>query len=104
MADVNPPGPVQAYVAPATTGVERFSVAPVHNGPLLVAAGVAGNGLTTTVVDPAALVHPPTVIVTLYVPASVGYIGYSWITYGRCKSTRSCPGICCSGNNWCRKI
>ena len=36
------------------------------------AVGVAGTGLTTTVVDPAALVHPPTVIVTLYTPASVG--------------------------------
>ena len=50
--------------------MERFNVAPVHNGPLLVAVGVAGNGLTTTVVEPAALVHPLTVIVTLYVPAS----------------------------------
>ena len=69
-AEVKPLGPVQAYVAPATTGVERLSVTPAHNGPLLVAAGVAGTGLTTTVVEPAALVHPPTVTVTLYVPAS----------------------------------
>jgi DNA-binding beta-propeller fold protein YncE len=71
-AEVNPPGPVQLYVAPATRGVERLSVAPVHKGPLLVAVGVAGKGLTTTVVDPAALGQPLTVIVTLYVPASVG--------------------------------
>jgi hypothetical protein len=47
-------------------------VAPVHKGPLLLAVGVAGNGLTTTVVDPAALGQPLTVIVTVYVPASVG--------------------------------
>ena len=39
----------------------------------MVAVGVAGIGLTTTVVDPAALEQPATVIVTVYVPASVGY-------------------------------
>ncbi len=38
----------------------------------MLAVGVAGTGLTTTVVEPGALVHPPTVTVTLYVPASVG--------------------------------
>ena len=48
----------------------KFRVCPVHKGPLLVGAGVAGNGFTTTVVVPAALVHVPTVTVTLYVPAS----------------------------------
>ena len=37
-----------------------------------MAVGVAGVALTTTVVEPAALVHPLTVTVTLYVPASVG--------------------------------
>ena len=58
-------------MAPATEGVERFNVAPTHKGPLLVAVGVAGNGLTTTVVDPAALVHPDALVtVTLYTPAS----------------------------------
>ena len=56
-------------MAPATEGVDRFNVAPTHKGPLLLAVGVAGNGLMTTVVEPAALVHPPTVTVTLYVPA-----------------------------------
>ena len=70
--EVKPLGPVQLYVAPATVGVLKFNVAPTHRGPLLLAAGVAGNALMTTVVVPAALVHPFTVIVTLYVPASVG--------------------------------
>ena len=50
-------------------GVLKLSVAPVHKGLLLLAVGVAGVGLITRVVVPAALVHPPTVIVTLYVPA-----------------------------------
>ena len=68
--EVKPLGPVQLQVAPVTVGVLKFNVAPVHKGPLLVAVGVAGNGLTTTVVDPAALVHPFTVMVTEYVPAS----------------------------------
>jgi hypothetical protein len=58
-------GPVQAYVAPATAGVVRLRVVPTHKGPLLAAVGVAGTALTTTVVVPAALVHPPAVIVTL---------------------------------------
>ncbi len=58
-------GPVQAYVAPATRGVERFSVVPAHRGPLLDAVGVVGTGLTTTVVVPATLVQPATVTVTL---------------------------------------
>ena len=70
--EVKPFGPVQLYVAPVTVGVERFNVEPEHKGPLLVAVGVAGSGLMTTVVEPAALVHPFTVIVTLYVPALVG--------------------------------
>ena len=42
---VKPPGPVHAYVAPATAGVERFIVAPAHTAGL-VAVGVAGIGLT----------------------------------------------------------
>ncbi len=42
---------------------------PAHKGPLLLAVGVAGRGLITTVVEPGALAHPPTDIVTLYVPA-----------------------------------
>ena len=55
-------------MAPATAGVVRLSVAPMHKGPLLAAVGVAGMALTTTVVVPAALVHPPAVMVTLYTP------------------------------------
>ncbi|WP_207917090.1 hypothetical protein, partial [Flavobacterium hiemivividum] len=62
-------GPVQLYVAPETKGVVRFKVEPTHNGPLFDAVGVAGIGLTTTVVEPAALGQPATVTVTLYVPA-----------------------------------
>src|SRR4029079_9555899 len=34
-ADVKPPGPVHAYVAPATVGVERLIVAPSQYGPPL---------------------------------------------------------------------
>jgi hypothetical protein len=62
--EVNPPGPVHEYVAPATLGVVRFNEAPTQRGPLLAAVGVAGLAFTTTVVVPAALVHPFTVIVT----------------------------------------
>ena len=67
---VYPPGPVHAYVAPATAGVDSDIVPPTQYGPVLVAVGVAGNAFTTTVVDPAALVHPLTVTVTLYTPAA----------------------------------
>ena len=45
-------------------------VAPSQYGPPLLAVGVAGVGLTTTPVVPAAEVQPLTVIVTEYVPAS----------------------------------
>src|SRR3954453_3991343 len=69
-AEVKPFGPVHAYVAPATTGVESVIVPPAQYGPVLEAVGVAGIGLTTTEVVPAADVQPVTVIVTEYVPAS----------------------------------
>src|SRR3954453_4329744 len=69
-ADVKPFGPVHAYVAPATVGVESAIVAPSQYGPPFEAVGVAGDGLTTTFVVPAAEVQPLTVIVTEYVPAS----------------------------------
>ena len=62
-------GPVQEYVAPATAGVERLIVLPVHTGVLLDAPGVAGVAFTTTAVVPKAEVHPFVVTVTLYVPA-----------------------------------
>ena len=66
--DVNPPGPVQEYVAPATAVVVRLMVCPVHTGLLLPGAGVEGIGFTVAVTVPAALVQPPTVTVTEYVP------------------------------------
>jgi hypothetical protein len=44
--EVNPFGPVQAYAAPDTTGVERLSVEPIQTGLLLEAIGVAGAVLT----------------------------------------------------------
>ena len=40
--DVNPLGPVHAYVAPATVAAVRFIVLPVHTGLLLDAAGDSG--------------------------------------------------------------
>ena len=66
--DVNPPGPVQEYVAPTTVAVLSVKVDPAQIGPLLVGAGVAGIAFTVAVVDPAALVHPFTVTVTEYIP------------------------------------
>src|SRR4051795_3037493 len=69
-AEVKPFGPVHAYVAPATVGVESAIVAPAQYGPPLDAVGVAGVGLTVTEVEPAAEVQPLTVTVTEYVPAS----------------------------------
>src|ERR1043165_7817060 len=69
-ADEKPFGPVHAYVAPLTVGVESVIVAPAQYGPVFDAVGVAGTALTTTEVVPAAEVQPPTVTVTEYVPAS----------------------------------
>jgi hypothetical protein len=57
-------------VAAATVGVESEIVAPAQYGPVFEAVGVAGVGLTTTLVVPAADVQPLTVMVTEYVPAS----------------------------------
>src|SRR5947209_7362311 len=63
-AEVKPFGPVHAYVAPVTVGVLSEIVAPAQYGPAFEAVGVAGAGLTTTVVEPAAEVQPLTVTVT----------------------------------------
>jgi hypothetical protein len=49
--------------------VESEIVAPAQYGLPLLAVGVAGIGLTTTLVEPAAEVQPLTVTVTEYVPA-----------------------------------
>jgi hypothetical protein len=57
-------GPLQEYVAPATVGVDRLIVAPSKYGPPLLAVGVAGVALTTTLVVPAAEAQPLSVIVT----------------------------------------
>ena len=57
-------GPVHEYVAPATAVVERFNASPTQIGLLDDATGVVGIGLTTTVVVPKVLVHPPTLAVT----------------------------------------
>jgi hypothetical protein len=67
--DVNEAGPVHAYVAPPTLGVDKLIVAPAQYGPVFVAVGVAGSAFTTTAVVAIALVQPPTVTVRLYVPA-----------------------------------
>src|SRR4051794_23172965 len=69
-AEAKPFGPVHAYVAPATVGVESAIVAPSQYGPPFDAVGVDGAALTTTVVVPAAEVQPDTVTITEYVPAS----------------------------------
>ena len=60
---MKPFGPVQAYVAPATVGVESAIVPPVQYGPPFEAVGVAGVGLTMTVavVLPSAKVMVPLV-------------------------------------------
>ena len=63
-ADVKPFGPVQAYVAPLTVGVESWIVAPSQYGPPLLAVGVAGVVLTMTFVVPAAELQPLTVMTT----------------------------------------
>lgn len=57
-------------MAPATAVVVSVSVLPAQIGLLLEGVGVAGIGLTVTTVVPAALVHPPTVTVTEYVPVA----------------------------------
>ena len=70
MAELNALGPVQEYVAPANVLDVRFNVVPEQTGLLLPAVGADGGGLTTTTVVPAGPVHPATVMVTEYVPAS----------------------------------
>ena len=67
--DENVLGPVQLQVAPVTVGVDNDNVEKAQTGLLLLGVGVAGIALTTTNVVPAKLVHPPTAIVTEYVPA-----------------------------------
>jgi hypothetical protein len=63
-ADAKPFGPVHAYVAPETVAVLSEIVEPAQYGPPLLAVGVAGTALTTTLVLPAAEVQLLTVYVT----------------------------------------
>src|SRR5436189_2036405 len=57
-------------MAPETVGVDSWIVAPSKYGPPLLAVGVAGVALTTTFVVPVFEVHPLTVMLTEYAPAS----------------------------------
>jgi hypothetical protein len=66
--EVKPFGPVHAYVAPATVGVESEIVAPAQYGPPFDAVGVAGIGLTVIAAVRALLVAQAFVAVTLSVP------------------------------------
>ena len=63
--EMNPLGPVQLYVAPATVEAVKFSVAPAQIGPLFEAVGADGIALTIAVVVPGADAQPLTVAVTL---------------------------------------
>jgi hypothetical protein len=62
--DVNPPGPDQLYIAPATAEVVRLMLFPVHTGLLLVVEGVEGKGVIPMLTVAIGLVHPPTVTVS----------------------------------------
>ena len=63
--DVNPPGPVQLYVAPNIVDAVKLIDDPIHTGELLPAVGATGGGLTIRSVVPGNEVQPPDVIVTL---------------------------------------
>ena len=58
-------GPIQLYVAPATVEANKEIVVPAHTGELDDTVGFAGIGFTVTTVFEGALVHPPTVAVTV---------------------------------------
>lgn len=63
--ELKPAGPDQEYVAPETSGAVKLIGFPWHTGLLLETAGAIGAGFTTSVVLPAAELHPDTEIVTL---------------------------------------
>src|SRR5947207_15924203 len=69
-AEVKPFGPVHAYVAPLSVGVDSEIVAPAQYGPPLLAVGVAGIAIGRALGRAGAEVQPFTVMVTEYVPAS----------------------------------
>lgn len=62
-------GPVHVYV-PVVADEVRLMASPSHTGELEPAVGVAGVAFTTTATVPGAEVHPFSVMVTVYVPAS----------------------------------
>jgi hypothetical protein len=66
--DENPLGPVQLYVAVPTT--VRFKFCPEHKGELLPGEGIPGIAFTVTLITPAGLVQPATVVVTEYPPVA----------------------------------
>jgi hypothetical protein len=63
-------GPVQLYVPPATVFEKSVSVLPEQTGVLLLNVGAAGVLFTTTATVLCALTHPPTVMVSEYVPVA----------------------------------
>jgi hypothetical protein len=77
---VKPFGPVHEYVTLFWRGVLSEIVPPAQTGPLLLAVGAAGIGLTATRVSPGNDVQPLTVMVTEYVPVSavveLGRVGF----------------------------
>src|SRR5436190_15330596 len=66
--EVKPFGPLQAYVAPGTAGVESEIVSPAQYGPPLLA--IAAPFEPMTLVVPAAEAQPSTVTVTAHAPKS----------------------------------
>ena len=68
--ELNPLGPVHAYVAPLTVVAVRCNVEPSQIGLSLPAVGAEGMALTVAAVVPAEDVQPLTVAVTLYVPVA----------------------------------
>jgi hypothetical protein len=64
-------GPVQLYVAAVIVFVVRVKVVPEQTGLLDPGTGVVGGGLMVTVVVLFGPVHPATVTLTEYVPASL---------------------------------
>jgi hypothetical protein len=67
--EVNPFGPDHVYVAPPILLAVRLNVCNAHKGEFAPAVGATGEVFTVTATVPAALVQPPTVVVTEYVPA-----------------------------------
>ena len=66
--ELNPFGPVHAYVAPAMFDAVSETFDPSHNGLLLPVVGDAGMALTAMTAFAGALVQPFTVAVTAYDP------------------------------------